>query len=275
MNKDKWGLSRRIEIDYANAIQSILEGFEQINSSDPFSIVRDIAALARSPTFQEAAQKIAHAMATHLFADNNRTWRAAAREGSKGRTIYESLQADITGTALGMRFNNIIDANAAYISSLPLEIAGYMNKRIASNMLVGRRADEMVADLLRYYPHITRTRAQLIARTETSKAQSALTRSRAESIGINWYEWRTSGDGRVRDSHRHMDRVLVWYNEPPSPETLINKKSHGRYNAGDIWNCRCYAAPLVDASDVSWPHKVYANDQIKTMTLAQFRQLES
>lgn len=275
MNKDKWGLSRRIEIDYANSIQSIFEGFEQINSSDPFSIVRDIAALARSPTFQEAAKKIAHAMATHLFADNNRTWRAAAREGSRGRIIYDALQAEITGTSLGMRFDNIIDTNAAYISSLPLDIAAYMNKRIASNTLVGRRADEMVADLLRYYPHITRTRAQLIARTETSKAQSALTRSRAESIGINWYEWRTSGDGRVRDSHRHMDRVLVRYNEPPSPEALINKKSHGRYNAGDIWNCRCYAAPLVDASDVSWPHKVYINDQIKTMTLTQFRQLES
>lgn len=120
-------------------------------------------------------------------------------------------------------FNNLINQNANYISSLPLDIAKYVDRRIAKGTLEGKRAVDIRDEILRYYPHISKTRAQLIARTETSKAQTALTRVRAQSIGLNWYVWRTSEDSRVRKSHSHMEGVLINFNYPPSPERLINK----------------------------------------------------
>jgi uncharacterized protein with gpF-like domain len=70
-----------------------------------------------------------------------------------------------------------------------------------------------------------------------------------------------------------MDKVLVRWSDPPSPEALDGEKSYGKYHAGEIFNCRCFPEPVIDFDDVTWPHKVYSGGQIQMMTLAQFKQL--
>ena len=106
-----------------------------------------------------------------------------------------------------------------------------------------------------------------------NKARAAGEQARAENLGLNWYVWRTSGDSRVRPSHRIMDDVLVPYSDPPAPETLIGEPSQGQYHAGAALGCRCVQLPLLDSSDVAWPHKVYRGGLVQTMTLRQFRRL--
>jgi uncharacterized protein with gpF-like domain len=110
----------------------------------------------------------------------------------------------------------------------------------------------------------------LIARTEVSKTSTALTRARSEDIGIRWYVWKTSEDARVRSSHKHMDNVLISWSSPPSPEKLDGLRSVGHYHAGEIWNCRCYAEPVIEVEYLSWPHKVYCGGQIVKMSRKQF-----
>lgn len=73
-------------------------------------------------------------------------------------------------------------------------------------------------------------RARLIIRTESSKINSALTETRAKSFGIKAYIWSTSGDVRVRPSHKMMDNVLVFWDDPP---TLDKMTGH----AGEFPNC--------------------------------------
>ena len=67
-----------------------------------------------------------------------------------------------------------------------------------------------------------------------------------------------------------MEGVLVNWNDPPSPEKLIGEKDVGKYHAGNIWNCRCYSAPLLEIDDVKWPHEVYMNGKIKKMNRKEF-----
>ena len=67
-----------------------------------------------------------------------------------------------------------------------------------------------------------------------------------------------------------MNGVLVRFDDPPSPEALIGESSVGKYNAGGIWNCRCYAEPLIDIDDVKWPCRVYSNGNIKSMHKKEF-----
>ena len=169
---------------------------------------------------------------------------------------------------------DIVSRNSRLIQSMTNEAAERVSNIVAEGQAAGMRSEDMADDILRQWPTMTRAHAKLIARTESSKAASALTRSRAQSAGLNWYIWETSEDSRVRSSHRHMDGVLVNWNDPPSPEALIDMKDYGKYHAGEFPNCRCYAAPLIEYDDVSWPHKVYRNGRIRYMRLSEFKKIE-
>ena len=144
---------------------------------------------------------------------------------------------------------------------------------MAEGYEAGMRPEDLKIDILDRFSDLTEARARLIARTETAKAATTLTRVRAQRIGAEWYVWRTSDDARVRSSHEHMEGVLVSWNDPPSPEKLIGMKDYGAYHAGEFPNCRCYAQPLLDYDEVKWPHKVYLNGRITSMTLANFKKI--
>jgi SPP1 gp7 family putative phage head morphogenesis protein len=76
-------------------------------------------------------------------------------------------------------------------------------------------------------------RAKLIARDQTAKLYSHLSRIRQEDIGVTQYIWRTVGDGAVRPTHAAQDGLKYsWDN--PSTETG---------HPGDDIQCRCVADP--------------------------------
>lgn len=209
----------------------------------------------------------ARRMITGVLTGQARSWREAARESMKGRQIYLALQQELSGP-VGHRVDQLIAQNAMLIRSLPSSVAKLVTERIARRGFSGERAASSELSLLR---HVARTRARLIARTETSKATTALTQARSEDLGLGWYEWKSSEDERVRISHRKMDGVLVAWDDPPSPEHLVGQRSNlGHYQAGNAPNCRCYPAPVVNVDYLRWPHRVYTGGRILMMTRVQF-----
>lgn len=272
--RNPWEPNQRIEHGYFRSLQEITVYLQDAikNETDPFKIVRILKTILNTPTFHRYTQVTALRMVTNLFVGSAKTWREAARQSSKSRVIYEALRHELQGP-VGGAVNFQVQRNAELIRTLPLDIAGRVTDYISEESFKGRRAADIAENIQRMFPENSKAKAQLIARTEVSKTSTALTRARAENIGLDWYEWRTSEDQRVRSSHRHMDRVLVRWTDPPSPEELIGEKSYGHYHSGDIFNCRCYPAPLTGIDRVSWPHKVYMNGSITMMTLSQFRQL--
>ena len=266
---------RRIERQYAAAIDRLLIGLRPLlrEISDPFFIAQTIRNYARSPTFRAESYKVAQAMATHLFSDGHRTWREAAAAGSKGRMIYQALQKELQSTQVGTTYHNIVYNNAEVIRSVPHRIAAQMTAKIAQRAEQGLRPAAMLDEVLSLYPNMTKTHAMLIARTETSKATTALTRARCDAAGVGWYVWETCDDERVRDSHILMDGVVISWNEPPSPEELNHERSYGHYHAGETFNCRCYPAPLLEYDDVGWPARVYHGGRIQHMSLARFKSI--
>jgi SPP1 gp7 family putative phage head morphogenesis protein len=120
---------------------------------------------------------------------------------------------------------------------------------------------------------ISENKAKMIARTETSRYSTALTEMRATSIGADWYVWRAVGDFRTRKGHKHMNRVLVNWSDPPSPEKLTGEKAYGEYHAGETFNCRCYPEVVLDLDDVNFPAKVYWKGKIQTMKKDEFSKL--
>lgn len=248
-------------------LRGLLDGLD-----DPGDIISRLFAATTDPWFEEYAQATAMKMVTHLFTDSGRTWRQAAKSYSKGKIIYKALMEEMQGS-LGAAINEAVQRNAHYIKSVPADIARQMTEHTMAKSMAGLRPEQIAQDLKDLYPHISDVKANLIARTETAKTATALTQSRCEGLGIQWYEWRTSEDQRVRTSHRHMDHVLVAWDNPPSPEELVHEKDIGRYPPGGIWNCRCFASPLMELDEVSWPHDVYFGGKIQKMTRKQFERI--
>jgi SPP1 gp7 family putative phage head morphogenesis protein len=278
MKPASWQAQLRIETDYDRAIRRLMQRSWQIIGQDPdlmnpWDLLRRLERFAATGTFNQFALAIAKKMVTQTFYDTAKTWRQAAREGSKGRMIYQALQKELDGPVGGTVYR-LIERNAVLIRSLPLSAAEQATRYIQEETLRGKRHEQISRELLKIFPQMTDSKAALIARTEASKAHTALIQARAEEIGVRWYEWRTSNDARVRKSHDHMDGVICRFDDPPSPEKLIGQQSTlGNYNAGEAPNCRCYPKPIIFIDYVTWPHKVYYGGRIVRMSKEEFRRV--
>lgn len=255
---------------YLKALRKLYSGKQQgsLFPADP-----DIGA---DPKFQEMAYRLAYRMSQMVAAANMRSWREAAMKSARAKEIYRSLQEEIRRTGLQPELQVIAQRNAKLIRSVPREIAQHLTQKAVTLHQEGKRDKEIISELKRLAPHLTRSKMRLIARTEISRSETDLTRLRAENIGITHYQWVTSEDRRVRDSHRNLDKVLIAWNDAPQPEALIGEKSTlGRGHAGTFPNCRCLCAPLVSLDEITWPAKYYSHGSIRRVSRAQFVKLLS
>lgn len=240
---------------------------------DVEEILSRIRNFTYNPKFMDYANAEALKMVTHLFTDSGRTWRQAARTNSRGRLIYQALQRELQGP-IGADLRFQVERNAALIKSLPLDVAKKVNEHVLREAMKGTRSSEIAKQIKEFFPEESQARANLIARTEVSKTSTALTRARSHFVGADWYVWRTSEDSRVRSSHEIMDGVIVKWSNPPSPESLDGEtRTYGHYHAGEIFNCRCYAEPVIDLDLIVWPTKVYYGGRIQRMTRKQFEKI--
>ena len=262
-------LPSRIEKQYAFSIQRLLqEAFfaASLSGRDFFEYLKE---QAESAVFKNAAENLAKRFVFSLLKHNIAAWKSKGRSARQGREIFLALQEELSGH-IGQLVSAQVQRNAFYITNLPLEVSKQLTKKIAQQQQAGMRAENMAREILKIAPNLSRHRVNLIARTEASKASTALTRARSYDLGLDWYVWRTSEDGRVRSSHSHMQNVLVKWTDPPSPESLIGEKNIGRYHAGEVFNCRCFCEPVVDLSYLQWPRKVYTEGRIVKMTKTAF-----
>lgn len=284
MNQPIWMPKRRIEIAFRKALLDIAKGIVMRagETSDPHRIISTLERITHMPDFIRLSEAIALKMVTGLFDDTGRTWREAARNSGKGREIYKALQKELLG-ARGVRIRALVKENADLISTLPKNIADDVAAYVDREAMKGRRASDIADEIRRMFPEKTRARAELIARTQVSMTQTNLVQARAEDLGLDWYVWRAcggnNGDGRTRNSHRHMSGVLIRWSDPPAPEDLFPLRrvdgspynnTLGHYHAGCCPNCRCYPEPVVDLDLLKFPIRVYQNGHVERMSRKRF-----
>ena len=275
MNKKNWKNQYNIEKDFERALIKCKEYFDRLRKVSEHDTQRFSSLmneLQQSDAWEKFVEFTVNRMVTMLNVQNEKTWRKAARKSSRGYRIYRTLLSDVRNS-MKRTIELLKIQNAELIRTLPSDVAEKVVNDIQADALRGLRASEIEKKIRIYTNQHTRASARLIARTEVSKTQSAITQARSEMLDIQWYVWRTEEDQRVRDSHKIMNDVLVAWRNPPSPERLVGEENVGNYHAGNIWNCRCYAEPLVELSDIKFPHKVYYNGQIQTMTRAKFEEI--
>jgi len=260
----------------SDAIKRIL-GLQKLEGLTEGEWFSRIIMQARSSELAEAGGKIAAQMIRQIDVQNAKDWRQASRKSQRSQFLYRLLREEMAGP-VGQRFQQLVRENAGLISSIPFTAAQHLTTEIAEAQQAGSRPEAVAKMMQQRFPELVDNRIKLIARTETSKASTGLTRARSESLGLDWFEWKSAEDFRVRPAHKNLNGVLVSWNDLPSPEELMKIRSTlGHYAPGDAPNCRCYPAPLLSIDDAystgSERRRVYTNGRIQRMTRAQFARL--
>jgi len=269
--RDLYNVSRQIDMMVNNFTERLDIEDEKIKIEDISSLINSLQEYSNK--LQGWAEKVSSRMVYSLENQDLKQWN----QHSKRMTAL--MKKELTQSDMDEILKGYIKENVKLITSLPINAANRVQEIVYNGVKEGKRASSLIDSILRT-GKVTKSRANLIARTETSKAITGLLMARSSSIGLNWLVWHSTGgqggDGRTRFAHRKMDGVLMTWDDPPNPEKLFPEpkvKSYGNYLPGSTFNCRCWAAPLIHIEDVSWPAKVYMKGKIRLMNRKEFEKI--
>ncbi len=191
------------------------------------------------------AQSQAARMLEQVQRSNKRAYQ------NKSKAIGTALNLGVAQQEVGDVALRLLNEQVALIKSIPIE-AGLRAQKIAFEaVLAGTRAEanaDTIAELeqqLGLSTEVATSRALLIARTETARANAAINQSRAQAVGSNQYRWHNSGDGNVRHSHlyykgKKLQGMIFSWDAPPTLDDGMTG------HPGTFPNCRCFAEPVFD-----------------------------
>lgn len=223
--------TRSLSLYYEQSLRKIARNIGDITNAmgsapqtDPQPLIDVLNRYAN--TLEPWAESIAQRMVADADRSNSRQWQAYAA------TMGRELRHEIENTDTGKAMQDLMNYQVTLIKSLPLEAAQRVQKIATESLITGARFDQLRDELMQT-GEVTKARATLIARTETSRASAVLTQVRAQAAGSPGYIWRSHHDARTRPSHRKMNGKFVAWDDPPTLDGLTG-------HAGCVPNCRCY-----------------------------------
>ena len=274
--------SERIQINQREKLRGFMKGIlnlfgKYINS--PFQIPNLLQQLTQTKEFNSFTERLGLRFVNEVKVWNEYAFKEYMKTSyaEKSRNIFLHLNKDD-------EFQKFIQKQAEERANLfkriPVNLANHVTTNISKWSVQGMTSKEVSYKLREYIPNLLESQVKTIARTETSKTLIGLTSYKSIKNNIPCYQWKASGgysgDGRTRNSHRHMSDVIVFWNDPPAPEDLFPtgyRNTLGHYHAGCCPNCRCVAMPVVFVDDLKFPVRVYRNGQITKMNKMEFLKL--
>ena len=161
---------------------------------------------------------------------NTRKFNAGIERVSGGISLGRVIQTE----GLNDVIQSQIATNVDLIQSIPDEYF----KNLSSIIYQGTSAGDTVGSLTKQIQSmtgVTTRRAKLIARDQTAKTNSLITQQRQVDLGVEEYVWQTSGDNRVRQTHKDNNgKTFAW--KSPDPVTG---------HPGNDIQCRCVARAII------------------------------
>lgn len=168
---------------------------------------------------------------------------------AKSKAIGTALNLGVAEKDVGKTALALLNEQVGLIKSIPLE-AGLRAQKISYEAFFqGTRAEENadtiaeLAEQMGVSTDVAVSRAYLIARTETARANASINQARAMSVGSNQYRWHNSGDEAVRHSHKFLQgkklqgMIFSWDHPPKLDDGMTG-------HPGTFPNCRCFAEPV-------------------------------
>lgn len=189
--------------------------------------------------FSKAAGGLAEALAHGISRQAAVGLGKSLKEVSGGVT----LKTDVVSGAVADVIKASIKQNVALIKSIPskyfLEIEGAVMRSVQS----GRGMADLQPELEKRYD-ITKKRAALIARDQTSKATTAINRARMQGLGVKKFKWLHSQGGKEpRPLHKDVLNGNIYsLDDPP----VIDERTGEKGLPGQLINCRCRMVPVIE-----------------------------
>jgi SPP1 gp7 family putative phage head morphogenesis protein len=159
---------------------------------------------------------------------------AAAFERSRG------IQIKSPGTKVGM-VDALDQVTKREVKVWAQEALARLRSQVDENAEQGYRA-EGLAERIRNEYGVSKSRADLIARQETSNFMAAHTAARAADAGLKRYQWYCVRDANTRKDHLKLHGKIFRFDTPP----ITDSRTGARNNPGGDFRCRCVARPVLE-----------------------------
>lgn len=193
--------------------------------------------------FTKQAGALAKAVAEGVNTSSAQQLGTSLKEISKGVT----LKTDVISGPIADALQASIKQNVGLIKSIPAEYFQKIEGEVFRSIQTGRG----MADLQPYLEKmcgVTKRRAALIARDQTSKATTAINRARFQRLGIKKFEWlHSAGVHEPRPLHIHtvaeggLNGGIFDIDNPP----IIDERTGERGLPGQLINCSCRMIPVI------------------------------
>lgn len=159
---------------------------------------------------------------------------------------------DIAPTVDEELLQEMIEANVNLITSIKTDFISQVGDEVRKQLFEGERSTGLI-QIIHERGNVTMNRAKFIARDQTAKLNSAITRERNDKLGIKTYIWMGARDVRQRKDHKVMNGKLCRFDDATvysddNGETWKKRRSIGgvELHPGEDYNCRCGMAPRLD-----------------------------
>lgn len=221
---------------YASDLRKIAKATASIIMSHTDEWKFDVAALTLLQSYAKSLSPWAIKTASKMLIDTNAN--SDRYFAAQMKAMNKEYNRQLAESVAGAQAKKLLNEQVELITSIPLQ-AGIRAQELSQKAAAGgRRVDEVAAEIART-EEVTQSRAILIARTETAKANATFNQARAQAVGSNSYVWRTASDGDVRDTHAELEGKVFTWDNPPCID------GEGCHHPGEIWNCRCYAEIII------------------------------
>lgn len=218
--------------------------------------IRAGAKLANEQMMQKALKAYSEKLTPWAYAQSAKLLEQVQRKNkrayqAKSNVIGRLLDEHVAQSEVGDLAVKLLTEQVTLIKSIPLE-AGLRAQKIAYEaVLAGNRAtpdEDTIAELeeqLGLSREVAVSRAQLIAVTETARANASINQARAMVVGSRQYRWHNSGDEAVRPSHRTyrgkrlQGMIFSWDDPPRLDDGMVG-------HPGTFPRCRCFAEPVFE-----------------------------
>jgi len=106
------------------------------------------------------------------------------------------------------------EENYKLIKKLSEDYIAQVNRQTELAVTNGWSVKQLMNEIRSSNEKITKNRARLIARDQIGKLNGKTTQARMEAVGLDLYEWSTSQDERVRDSHECLEGKICRWDDP-------------------------------------------------------------
>lgn len=155
------------------------------------------------------------------------------------RRVGRVAGIDVRTTAADAIQSSWIRSQVELITSLDSKAFADIEEMLYRTVGEGISTKDLAKELSDRYD-ITLRRAELIAEDQVGNVNAEITRARQTGVGANQYRWSTSGDQRVRPTHRALDGTLQSWDDPP------DIPGEGRLHPGEPIRCRCVAEAVFE-----------------------------